>query len=345
MEYLKKHSNQEIVAYFKILSEDYPCFIDKYIKTKELQRLHGIGLFCGCDYTKLHSCKYWYSRLDHSVACALMTWHFTKSKAQTLGALFHDLGTPTFSHCIDYLLNDFVNQESSEKQVEEIINNSDEIMKYLKEDGLEVDKVIDIDKYTIIENKGPKICVDRLEGIITTGLVWCHFWTINDIKEIYDNITVLTNEENELEIGFKDLDVANMFFEGVFKYSMVLQKNEDKLTMQFIADTLKTLIDNKIISFNDLYLLSEENIIRIIKNNSLTSKTWHIFENTTTIKRTSLRPKNKYYISVNCKKRYVIPLVKKDNKVIRLNLISKQCEELLNQYLNYDDSKYAYLET
>ncbi|MGI6325153.1 MAG: hypothetical protein ACOXZS_04370 [Bacilli bacterium] len=44
--------------------------------TKTLQRLAGIGFLCGIDYTKLYAneIKYWYSRLDHSIGCALITW-------------------------------------------------------------------------------------------------------------------------------------------------------------------------------------------------------------------------------------------------------------------------------
>ena len=344
MTYIETLENDELVKYFKILSNDYPNFIDKYIKTKEMQRLHSIGQFCGCDYTKLYSCKYWYSRLDHSIACALMTWHFTKDKKQTLGALFHDLGTPAFSHCIDYLLNDSIKQESSEKNITDIISNSKEITKLLEEDKININDVTDIGKYTIVENERPKICVDRLEGILHTGLVWCHFWQIRDIEEIYNNITVLINEENEQEIGFTNISIANKFYEGAYKYSIVLQQNENKFTMQFISGTLKKLLDNKIIFLENLYSLSEQEIINIIKENDLTSKNWKTFENTETIHREETKPKNKYYVSIECKKRYVIPLIKQENNIIRLNKISKDCEKLLNDYLNYNDTKYSYID-
>jgi HD superfamily phosphohydrolase len=40
----------------------------------------------------------------------------TKDKKQTLCALFHDLGTPAFSHVVDFMFNDPTNQASSEKK-------------------------------------------------------------------------------------------------------------------------------------------------------------------------------------------------------------------------------------
>jgi HD superfamily phosphohydrolase len=341
--YLDSIKNDEIKKYFNILSNEYPTFIDKYIQTKEMQRLSGIGQFCGCDYTKLHSCKYWYSRLEHSVACALMTWSFTKNKEQTLGALFHDLGTPAFSHCIDFLLNDSVNQESSEKDVGEIILSSKEIMQYLKQDNIDVNNVVKIEKYTIVENKKPKLCVDRLEGVLHTGLVWCHFWNIEDIKVIYDGISVLINNEKECEIGFDSITIADKFYDGVYKYSMVLQQNEDKFTMQFISDIIKQLIEKKIISVQDLYIMSEKDIIMIINNISDLQIKWDKFCKTDKLVRTDKKPVDKYYISVDAKKRYVIPLIEIEGKTNRLNTVSDKCSKLLNKYLSYKDSSYAYI--
>lgn len=186
--------------------------------------------------------------------------------------------------------------------------------------------------------------MDRLDGILHTGLVWCHFWELKDIKEIYDNIVVLTNEQNEQELGFNDLKIANKFFKGVFKYGVALQQNEDKLTMQFIADCLRKLIDNKSITFQSLYLLSEREIINIIKKDTSINARWGIFENTSVLARTDVKPKDKYFISVDCKKRYAIPLIRHNKQVIRLNKISKDCDNLLSEYLNYNDSKFAYID-
>lgn len=335
--------NSEIKEYFDMACDnDYPDFIDKYIELKELQRLKYIGQFCGCDYTKLHSVKYWYSRLDHSIICALMTWHFTKDKKQTLAALFHDLGTPAFSHCIDFMLGDTVNQESSEHSVTDVLDSSPIIKEYLNKEGLTIDDVTGIDKYTILENKKPKLCVDRLDGILHTVLIWLHTWSISKVKEVYDNIVVLTNEDNKLEIGFKDLEAAEKFFEAMYQYSIILQQNENKFTVQFIADNLKKLIDGKILSIDELYLRPEEEILNLIKKHN--QDRWPIFESSTTIKRSEDKPTNNYYVSIETKKRYVNPLCLFNNETYRVCDISNTCKNLLESYLNYHDSKYAYID-
>lgn len=155
--------NDELKRYFNILcNNNYPDFIDKYIELPEMQRLSKIGQFCGCDYTKIFNIKFWYSRLDHSIACALMAWNFTHDKSQTLMALFHDLGTPAFSHCIDYLLDDHVNQNSSEKNVYYILNKSNEFKNNFEIDEFDINEMKNLNKYTILENEKPKLCVATL---------------------------------------------------------------------------------------------------------------------------------------------------------------------------------------
>lgn len=334
--------NKELKEYYNILCNgDYPYFIDKYFNTYELNRLKEIGQFCGCDYSKLYNIRYWYSRFDHSVATALITWNFTKDKVQTIAALFHDLGTPAFSHCIDFLLGDSINQETSEKSVKDIIINSKEINDLLISDEISVEYVSDVSMYPIIENKSPRLCVDRLEGVLHTVYIWLNTWSLNQFKRVYQELTVLTNEDNLPELGFKNVKSGELFFKAVYEYSIALQSNEDKYTMQYISDTLKRLIELNVIELNDLYKLSEESIIKLIKEND---STWNIFTKTTFLTKTNIKPKDVYYVSIETKKRYVIPLCNDKNIVARLDKVSDSTNELLINYNNFKDSKYSYIE-
>ena len=95
-----------IKDYYKILSEDYPEFLNEYINTPRMQKQNGISVSCGTYYAKMHNIKLWYSSLEHSVAVALIIWHFTHDKKQTLSGLFHDISTPAFKHCIDFMNGD-----------------------------------------------------------------------------------------------------------------------------------------------------------------------------------------------------------------------------------------------
>ncbi len=331
---------EELLEYWSILcGDDYPDFISKYLNVKELKRLKGIGQFCGCDYCKIYDIRYWYSRFDHSISVALITWKFTKDKKQTLAALFHDLGTPVFSHTIDYLLKDYINQETSEMSVRDIILNSNDIMALLKEDNIDVEDIVDVKKYSIIENKSPKLCADRLDGVLHTVYIWLNVYTLQQIREIYENITVLLDEDKKDELGFKSVKSGELFFEAVYEYSMVLQSCEDKFIMQYIADILEKTIRNNKITLNDLYIKEEAEIIKVLNN----EESWNVFKNSNKVIRTQIKPKN-YFVSVEAKKRVVVPLCLKKESIVRLDKASKSVTKLLETYNQFKDSPYCYME-
>lgn len=319
--------------YQNIFIDKYPLFIDKYLNLDEFKRIDNIGIFCGADYVKYMNIKFWYSRLDHSKTVALMTYHFTNNKTDTLAALFHDLGTPCFSHCIDYLLGDSVNQESSEKNIYDVIKNSKKIREYLKYDGIDIDYFKELSDFPILDNERPKLCTDRLDGILSTCYMWIQTMNLSDIKEIYDDMILMKNEDNELEMGFKTKEMCEKFFKGVYDYSIALQRNDDKYLMQFIADILKKIIKENKLSLDDLYKLRESEIVKKLNQ----YESWQIFGNLDGVDSSTIVPDN-YYVNIESKKRFAIPLC--DGK--RITDISESSKELLEEYKIFKDVKYVY---
>lgn len=319
--------------YQDIFINKYPIFIDKYFKLDEFKRIDNIGIFCGADYVKYMNIKFWYSRLDHSKTVALMTYYFTHDKEQTLVALFHDLGTPCFSHCIDYLLGDTINQESSEKNIYDVIKNSNKIKTYLEFDGVNIEKFKRLRNYSILDNERPKLCTDRLDGILSTCYMWIQTMNLDEIREIFNDMIIMKNENNEEEIGFKTKKICEKFFKGVYDYSIALQKNEDKYLMQFIADSLKKLISENKLSLDELYKLKESDIVTKLS----CYNSWKIFSQLNGIERSTIKPDN-YYVNVESKKRFAIPLC--NGK--RITDISEYAYKLLEDYKQFKDTKYVY---
>ena len=130
--------NSEVRKYFTILSADFPEWLIEYINTNAMQRLKHISQNCGTDYTKIFPVRFHYSTLEHSVAVALIMWNFTHDKKQTLAGLFHDIATPAFRHCIDFMNGDSLTQESTEAYTKKILEESTDIMALLKRDGIKV---------------------------------------------------------------------------------------------------------------------------------------------------------------------------------------------------------------
>lgn len=322
------------------IDKDYPTFIDKYLKTKTLKRLKNVTQFCGCDYTKLYSPLFLYTRYDHSLVVAHMTWHFTQDKKETIASLLHDIGTPCFAHTIDYVFGDYINQESSEKDIIEMMSQDEELLNCLKEDKISLEELQDLTKYEILENKSPKLCTDRLDGVLHTCSIWLHTHTLSEIKEVYDNLVVLKNEEGKKEIGFQEEKVAVKFVDMVKNYAVALQKNENKFTMDFIANVIKKAVEKNLITIEDLYEKKESDIIKKLETNF---KTWKIFNETTTLVKTNKKPKS-FYVSVNTKKRNVIPLINIENKNIRITEISEEAKKMQEYIKEFKDAKYAYIE-
>lgn len=313
--------NTTIRNYFKILVDEIPYFLYEYINTPELQRIGKIGMNCGTDYTKIFNNKFFYSRLDHSIGVALIIWNFTKDKKQTLAGLFHDIATPCFSHCIDFLHKDYKNQEVTEADTRKIIEKSQEIQSLLKKDNILIDEVCDYKIYPIADNDTPRLSADRLEYTLSSGLSFTKEWNVSDIKEMYSNLTILSNEDNITELGFNDKEIAEKFVNGASKMWMVFQGNKDKLVMQFIADSIKIAIDKNVIKEVDLYKYSEAEIIDKVLNckEDKLSNNFRNFMESTDICEGLNPPKDNYYIGFDVKKRYINPLVK-DVRLTEINI-------------------------
>lgn len=135
-------------------------------------RLKKVGYFCGMDYASkdIYNFREKISRYDHSLTVSLLVYKLTKDKIMTLAGLFHDIATPCFSHVIGYMNQDYEIQESTEEYTEEILRKDNYLQKCLKEDNIDIDDIIDFKKYTIVDNDRPKVCADRIDGVILTGI-------------------------------------------------------------------------------------------------------------------------------------------------------------------------------
>ena len=208
-----------------------------------------------------------------------------------------------FCSLCDYVLGDYLKQESSEKEIIDIIVKDRELLSYLKEDDITLEDIKDLSKYKILDNKIPRLCTDRLDGVLHSCYIWLKTNTIEDIKEVYNNLILLTNEDNNLEIGFKDIKVANKFSKMVYRYATEFQSNNDKYVMKYISELIKLAIDRKLISLEDLYTMKESEICNIFDNNF---NTWKHFKNIKYLINSNNLPNNTFYISFDTKRRYVM---------------------------------------
>lgn len=260
-------TDNNIKNYINLICE-IPDFLNKYLNLKILTRLKRVGYFCGMDYASKHIYDFAYkiSRYDHSLTTALLTWRFTKDKKQTLAALFHDVSTPCFSHVIDYMNKDYETQESTEEKTGVIIRSSRKLKKLLKEDNLSIDDILDFKQFTIVDNNRPKLCADRIDGIILTSLGWTKELKMTDVPNIINNIEIQKNEDGELELGLKSREVAELLCDLNKDIDVLCHSNEDNYMMELLAEITQYAINKNIISYDELYTLNETKLFSILNN-------------------------------------------------------------------------------
>ena len=331
--------NKKIKQYFKILEPHFPEWLYDYINTKELLKQKYISVTCGTIYSNLFESDFFYSSLDHSVAVALIVWHFTHNKKQTLSGLFHDIATPAFKHCVDFLNGDYMKQETTEDLTTEIIKKSPEIMNLLKRDNIDIYEINDYHTYPIADNDTPQLSADRLEYSMSHALFTYKLKNIEDIKEFYNDIEIQRNEKNEIELGFKTKEIAEKFVDITSKLSIIYREDRTRYSMQLIADILKKLSNENKISKKDLYMLKESDVIKIIEN----SKYKEIFSEWKKAKKVKIskeEPKGVYYVHHGAKIRYINPMC----KGTRINETSKNAKENIEKNLAYNMENYVYLD-
>ena len=334
--------NDEVREYFSILSPTFPEWLLEYIDTPEMERIGKISMSCGTDYSKCFNLKYWYSNLDHSVGVALIIWNFTHDKKQTLAGLFHDIATPVFKHCIDFMNGDTETQESTEERTTDIIRNSKEIMSLLNRDGIKLEEVNDYKIYPIADNDTPKLSADRFEYTFASGLTFFRVWELDKIREIYSNIVVTKNEEGIDELAFKDKKICEEYIHIISRLWPEWVSDRDRTVMQFLADMCKSMKNAGYLTIDDLYSLSEKEVIDKFLDceDSYLSDSFKRFQNADTVYKSDLPVDKKYCVNINAKTRYVTPLVVTDNGVVRINMVSEKAKKEIDEYLSLPKGGY-----
>ena len=331
--------SEKVKEYFRILSPRFPSWLNDYINTEPLLKQQYISTSCGTIYSDLFNTPFFYSNLDHSVGVALVIWHFTKDKKQTLSGLFHDIATPAFKHCVDFMNGDYLNQESTEDLTTDIIKNSPEIMKLLKRDKIKLSEVEDYHIYPIADNDTPKLSADRLEYSLSNALFVHDLLNLAEIKELYNNLDIQMNSANEIEMGFKTKELAAKFIKITSVMSVAYRDDRTRYSMQFIADILKRLNADGKITKSDLYNLKESDVIELIKNSKYCS-IFDIWRTAKAVKTSKTKPENTYSVYCGSKVRYIDPLV----NGTRISEIDEASASAIQNNLSYDMNSYVYLD-
>ena len=342
--YMHPSSHSDYQKLFAIFSEEQPDFIKPFLEADVVSRLEHISQSCGLNYTKLYDFVFGQTRLEHSIGVALIIRHFTKDKKATLAWLFHDISHSVFSHVGDFLLWDAQNQESSEQHTTHLLQNDYVITHELAKLWISILEVDDYTLYPIADNDWPQLSADRLEYTLSTPIVM-NSQSLQEIADIYNNIIVLENEHGIDELWFTSQAMAEkLAIISIQNDSSCFSNHKSVLWMSLMADMLKYMMRQDLVTHMDLYTLRDTDIFAIIRSewdetlktmrkqiSTITS--YKIFENKPTT--------SNFVVHARCKKRYIDPLVKTQQWVQRISELSDTFKDLRDTHLAVRDERIA----
>ena len=303
-----------------IYHHEIPDFLREAAATPPMQRLRGVGMNCGCEYTSFPGFSSWqsYTRFDHSLGAALITWHFTQDPKQALAALFHDIATPVFSHVVDFLRGDYETQESTEVGTREMILESNEILAVCKKYGIDPEAITDYHRYPIADNDSPQLSADRLEYTLG-NIVNFGYGSTETIRMYYENL-----QATDTELVFRDEEIACAFAKDALRCSWVYVADADRYSMQILSEILAEAISAKIITPADLYL-QEKDVVAKLERSPLLAR-WQAF-----CKLTQVTPSDQGRV-ILAKKRYIDPCTAEGRRASQLD---EEFSRELSGFLSY----------
>ena len=288
---------------------DAPAWLDEFCAVPEMQRLRGVGMNCGCEYTAFPRFLGLprYSRFRHSVGVCLITWHFTGEIEQALAALFHDISTPSFAHTVDFLHGDYLRQEYTEGRTAAMITQSPEIMALLGKYGVAPDAVTDYHLYPIADNDSTRLSADRLEYTLG-NLAGYSLCSPAALQEYYDALCVASAPDGAPELAFQRADIAAAFARDALKMSRIYVSDEDRYAMQRLAELLRHAVEKGVLSLDDLYGTEDDVIAKITSDDRLRAE-WAAYRSLHQMLLHSEAASDAAWRVIPAKKRCIDPLV------------------------------------
>ena len=261
----------------------------------------------------------WFTRYEHSIGVMLLLRKLGATIEEQVSGLLHDVSHTAFSHMIDMLLYNDLDENFQDKNHENIIKNS-EIPKILENYNFDVNKISNPANFSLLEQPAPDLCADRVDYCLRDMYYWANPEKVNFC------ISNLIN--NEGKIIFNNKEAAKEFALSYHKCQKERWGSVDENVRCFIfVQALNEALKQNLIKFEDFY--KDDNYIMKILEKSDNARIIKIFK--------LLEGNIKYEIEENKpefiikkKFRYVDPIYIENNIIYKLSKIDKDYNNLMN---------------
>lgn len=244
------------------------------VESDAVQRLKGIAQF-GVPDIWYH--KKGFFRFEHDIGVAILLAKLGATVEEQIAGLLHDVSHTAFSHVVDYVIGNVINENFQDKILFNVISLDRQIPSILKKYGFNVKNFKTMDKFTLLERSEPELCADRvdycLRELVTDGETEVVKLCVNSIMAV-DGKMCFNSKDIAKIFGVKFLDLHKNHWAGWEAVSRYYS----------LAEALKEALKTNVISFDDFrkddaYLVKKleasdnpkiKNIINMLLNGNLT---------------------------------------------------------------------------
>lgn len=281
------------------------------IDSKEMQRLKWVDQAW---YFEPYFPWSAHSRFEHSVWVYLLLRKYWAPLEEQIAGLIHDLSHWTFSHCLDYVFEEWNQKEQSHQDsvFDEFVRNSS-IPSILEKYWFDVDNILNDDRHPLKEKNLPDLCADRIDYSLRDCI---HYdkWSTDKVYFMINDLNVDIDRR-----VFSNLEVAKKYAEMFQKMNNIYRSGiESAVMFVTISDFLKYAWNKWYIERDDFYTTDKEVLDKITKyldSDERLKLLWDRMNNKIPFENN----KNNYNRSVFCKTRIVDPLFMKGWKIVRLS--------------------------
>ena len=263
-----------------------------------------------------------YSRYEHSVGVMLFLRRLGATIEEQIAGLLHDVSVLAFSHVTDWVFSEGSKGiEDFHDSIHEKFVRKTEIPEILEEFDLSTKRVLDEKNFTLLENKIPNLCADRVDYALRE----CKYWLNPGL--VKRCLVSLVNFNGE--IVFTDRETAFDFAKNFLKLQTEHWGGYEAVMRYYLfSKALKIALEEGIISKGDFYRDEDfvlgkleknqrgdiEKLLSQLKNKKLEK-----------VKRNSGRKVRKKF-------RYVDPKIISNGKLVRLSSVRPGFQEMIEKH-------------
>ncbi|MBI4059250.1 HD domain-containing protein [Candidatus Microgenomates bacterium] len=192
------------------------------------------------------------TRFEHSLGVYYLLGRFGASREEQIAGLLHDVSHTVFSHVMDHMIGDQLEQNHQDNIQHDFILNS-EIPRIIRRHHVDHEVILDDESYKLLDQKLPDLCADRLDYGIRDSVV-CGVTNPDQTAKFLDHLHFIDGKW-----VFDDVDVARDYTEMSMKMAERWWAPAwGVLQFKIMSEALRLGLDSRIITYFDLFSTDDE---------------------------------------------------------------------------------------